>query len=525
MTSDNRSDPAAWIVRFAPLVPAGATVLDLACGAGRHARLFLERGHPVSAVDIDVSGLDDLRGHPLLEIVQADLENAPWPLAGRRFGAVVATTYLWRPLFPMILDAVDGGGVLLYETFARGNESLWAPDQSRVLLQPGELIEAVRGHLQIVAYEHGYLERPRPGVKQRRARLAATSRCAFGPSSVSGTCAPGSWIRGGVSRPVGASWTTTAQTGRAPCRAAPTCWLLSWRACYAAHRIHHEPSGGIVIDLYTWSTPNGRKVSIMLEEIGLPYEVHPINIGKATSSSPSSSPISPNNKIPAIVDRDNGYSDLRIRRDPDLPGREDRQAAAASDHQRAHGRAAVADVPDGRRRPVLRPDPPLQPLRQGEDPLRDRALRQRDQAPLRRHGPAPRRRSRIWPATTTRSPTSRPGPGSSRCQWHGLDDGLTTIRTSSAGTTRSAPARPCSAATTCRPRITRSRPRVSRAGDQPAVHRVQAALRGARARAADVIELADTARTAARRPRRSASRSARSSSRWCSRSTARRSWR
>ena len=168
MTSaGNRSDPAAWIVRFAPLVPAGATVLDLACGAGRHARLFLERGHPVTAIDVDVTGLDDLRGHPQLEIVQADLENAPWPLAGRRFGAVVATNYLWRPLFPMILDAVDGGGVLLYETFARGNEAYGRPTNPEFLLQPGELIEVVRGRLQIVAYEHGYLERPRPGVKQR----------------------------------------------------------------------------------------------------------------------------------------------------------------------------------------------------------------------------------------------------------------------------------------------------------------------------------------------------------------------
>lgn len=63
-----------------------------------------------------------------------------------------------------------------------------------------------------------------------------------------------------------------------------------------------------MIDLYTWSTPNGRKVSIMLEECGLPYTVHPINIGKDEQFAPDFLKISPNNKIPAIVDRDSGRS-------------------------------------------------------------------------------------------------------------------------------------------------------------------------------------------------------------------------
>ena len=62
-----------------------------------------------------------------------------------------------------------------------------------------------------------------------------------------------------------------------------------------------------MIDLYTWSTPNGRKVSIMLEEIGLPYEVHPINISQGDQYKPEFLAVSPNNKIPGIVDRDNGY--------------------------------------------------------------------------------------------------------------------------------------------------------------------------------------------------------------------------
>jgi SAM-dependent methyltransferase len=160
--------PFPWIVRFAPLARAGAPVLDLACGSGRHTRFFLERGHPVTAVDVDLSRLQDLQGHLALEPVQADLEDGtPWPLPNRRFAVVVVTNYLWRPLFPMILDAVDAGGMLLYETFALGNEAYGPPRNPDFLLAPGELIEVARGRLQIVAYEHGSLERPRPAIKQR----------------------------------------------------------------------------------------------------------------------------------------------------------------------------------------------------------------------------------------------------------------------------------------------------------------------------------------------------------------------
>jgi SAM-dependent methyltransferase len=158
---------SAWIARFAPLAREGAPVLDLACGRGRHTRLFLERGHPVTAVDVDVSGLADLQRHPRLDVIQADLEHAAWPLPGRRFGVVVVTNYLWRPLVPAIVDAVDDGGMLLYETFAVGNEAYGHPSNPDFLLRPGELIEAVRRRLQIVAYEHGQVDRPRPAVKQR----------------------------------------------------------------------------------------------------------------------------------------------------------------------------------------------------------------------------------------------------------------------------------------------------------------------------------------------------------------------
>jgi SAM-dependent methyltransferase len=161
------AEPSRWIMRFAPLVRPGAAILDLACGSGRHARWFLARGHPVTAVDLDVSGLEGLRGQPKLELIEADLEGAPWPLPHRRFGAVIVTNYLWRPLFPSILDSVEEGAVLLYDTFARGNEAYGEPSNPDFLLEPGELIEVVRGRLQIVAYEHGRIERPQPAIRQR----------------------------------------------------------------------------------------------------------------------------------------------------------------------------------------------------------------------------------------------------------------------------------------------------------------------------------------------------------------------
>jgi SAM-dependent methyltransferase len=151
-------EPSNWIVRFADLVPPGGTVLDLACGRGRHLRWFAQRGHPVLGVDRDGEALATLQG--VAETLQADIENGPWPLAGRQFAGVVVTNYLWRPLFPRILEAVAPGGVLLYETFAQGNETVGKPSRPDFLLAPGELLRACTG-LRVVAYEDGFL--PQPG--------------------------------------------------------------------------------------------------------------------------------------------------------------------------------------------------------------------------------------------------------------------------------------------------------------------------------------------------------------------------
>jgi SAM-dependent methyltransferase len=151
------SDPSPWIVRWAHLITPGGRVLDVAAGSGRHTRWLAAQGHAVTAIDRDAAAMGSLTA--LAEVVVADIEAGPWPLADRRFDAVVVTHYLWRPLLPALVAAVDAGGVLLYETFASGNASVGRPANPDFLLRPGELLAAAAG-LRIVAYEDGFLADP-----------------------------------------------------------------------------------------------------------------------------------------------------------------------------------------------------------------------------------------------------------------------------------------------------------------------------------------------------------------------------
>jgi len=105
----------------------------------------------------------------------ADLENGPWPLAGERFDAVVVANYLWRPLWPVLRSSLADGGVLIYETFACGNEVFGKPSNPDFLLRSGELLEACRG-LHVVAYEDGVLDAP----PRRVQRIAAVNAPADG---------------------------------------------------------------------------------------------------------------------------------------------------------------------------------------------------------------------------------------------------------------------------------------------------------------------------------------------------------
>jgi SAM-dependent methyltransferase len=150
-------------MRWASLIRTGGTVLDLAAGHGRHSRALAARGLHVLAVDVDVSGLNDTG----VEVVAVDLETGPWPLAGRTFDGIVITNYLHRPHFPHLIAALNDGGVLIFETFAEGNEKLGRPRNPDFLLAPGELLKAFGDALQVVAYEHGEEQHPRPAVRQR----------------------------------------------------------------------------------------------------------------------------------------------------------------------------------------------------------------------------------------------------------------------------------------------------------------------------------------------------------------------
>jgi len=149
--------PSDWVRRWSHLIAPGSMTLDVACGAGRHLRWLHGLGHTVTGVDCSAEALAACTG--LGELVNADIESGPWPLAGRQFGSVVVTNYLWRPLLPVIVGSVAPGGVLIYETFAQGNETVGRPARPEFLLQPGELIRACAG-LQVVAYEAGFLQNP-----------------------------------------------------------------------------------------------------------------------------------------------------------------------------------------------------------------------------------------------------------------------------------------------------------------------------------------------------------------------------
>lgn len=164
--------PSDWVQRWAPLVPDAARVLDVACGTGRHARHFAERGHAVTAVDRDAGALASLP--PTVTARLADLEGAPWPLPGETFGGVVVTNYLWRPLWPALLRSLEPGGVLICETFAVGQAVYGRPTNPDFLLRAGELLELCRG-LQIVAYEDGVLDGP-PRRVQRIAAVHAPAQ-------------------------------------------------------------------------------------------------------------------------------------------------------------------------------------------------------------------------------------------------------------------------------------------------------------------------------------------------------------
>jgi SAM-dependent methyltransferase len=145
-------DPSPWVARWAPLIARGP-VLDVASGSGRHSKLLVERGLEVMAVDRAAQSIPGAR------FVRADLEDgSPWPFAGQRFGGIVVTNYLHRPLLPVLAQSLAEQGVLIYETFMVGNEKFGKPSNPNFLLRPGELLQAF-AQLAVVAFEQGQSEK------------------------------------------------------------------------------------------------------------------------------------------------------------------------------------------------------------------------------------------------------------------------------------------------------------------------------------------------------------------------------
>jgi SAM-dependent methyltransferase len=160
-----QSSPSVWVQRWSHLIAPPGPVLDVACGSGRHVRWLAAQGLSVCGVDRDAAAVEPLRA--LAEIVVADIEGGPWPLADRRFSGIVITNYLWRPLMPVLAGALAPGGVLIHETFACGHESIGRPSNPDFLLRPGELASwALSSGLRVIAFEDGYESAPERFVQR-----------------------------------------------------------------------------------------------------------------------------------------------------------------------------------------------------------------------------------------------------------------------------------------------------------------------------------------------------------------------
>ena len=200
-TSHGFAPPSDWVVRWTPLLPPAAQVLDVACGHGRHVHWLASAGHRVTAIDRDPALLAPLAG--LATTLAADLEADPWPLPGRRFDAVVVTNYLWRALFPALKAAVAPGGLLIYETFAQAHAALGRPRRPEFLLRPGELIDVLRdgepagstgpsssGTWHVIAFEEGRLP-ARGDVPEREVQRIVARRGAASPGHAALLAPPG----------------------------------------------------------------------------------------------------------------------------------------------------------------------------------------------------------------------------------------------------------------------------------------------------------------------------------------------
>lgn len=183
MLQHNLAEPSGWVQRWQHLIPAGARVLDVACGSGRHMSWLAQRGCTCTGIDRSAEALETARQYG--STLQADIEGGPWPLLDdglpRHFDVVLVTNYLWRPLFPLLLKSLAPGGLLLYETFAQGNETVGKPSRPEFLLQTGELLQWCQS-LRVVAFEDGFLSNPDRFVQRIAAIRPPLAAATSGPT-------------------------------------------------------------------------------------------------------------------------------------------------------------------------------------------------------------------------------------------------------------------------------------------------------------------------------------------------------
>ena len=168
-----QTSPSPWMTRHAGFVKAKTTLLDVACGNGRHAKFFASRGVLVTAVDRDAAALTSIRGTNGVTIEQRDLENNPWPYVPESFDCIVVSNYLWRPTAAALLATVKPGGLLLYETFMVGNERFGSPSRTEFLLRPNELLQWVSGSFKTLAFEQNQEIGPDGAPVAMKQRIAA----------------------------------------------------------------------------------------------------------------------------------------------------------------------------------------------------------------------------------------------------------------------------------------------------------------------------------------------------------------
>ena len=169
---DNNSSlfsPSSWIENNLSKNSSKMSLLDLACGNGRHSVFAANAGYQVTSIDIDKSKLISLKNNKFINPIQVDLEiNNPWPFRNEIFDVVLVTNYLYRPIFKYILNSIKLNGKLFYETFTEENIIFGKPNNKNFLLKPQELLNYARSNrFKVINYEEIIISKPIKKAVQR----------------------------------------------------------------------------------------------------------------------------------------------------------------------------------------------------------------------------------------------------------------------------------------------------------------------------------------------------------------------